>query len=65
MMLQENCYFFCSLIQEHLGAESEGNFLTGKLPYADLAQEVRHRVQERLRYVYHMPESLTVSAYSA
>lgn len=54
---QENCYFFCSLIQEHLG----GEFSEGKLPYPELAPSIRHRVRECVRLFYHMPAPLTAS----
>lgn len=33
----------------------------GKLPYPDLAQEIRGRVKERIRLFYHMPAALTAS----
>ena len=49
------------MIQEHLGAKGEGIFSKGKLPYADLAQEIRGRVKERVRLFYHMPAPLTAS----
>lgn len=61
MRSQENCYFYCSLIQEHLGAEGEGMFSTGRLPYPDLAQEIRGRLKERVSLFYHMPTALTAS----
>jgi hypothetical protein len=58
---QENCYFYCSLIQEHLAATGEGAFSEGKLPYPNLAREIRTRVNERVRLFYHMPAPLTAS----
>ena len=41
--------------------EGEGIFSKGKLPYADLAQDIRRRVQERVRLFYHIPAPLTAS----
>lgn len=35
---QENCYFHCSSIQEHVRVEGEGLFSKGKLRYPDLAR---------------------------
>lgn len=60
---QENCYFFCSLIQQHLGAENDGRFVFGILPYPDLAQTVRDRVKERIRQFYNMPLPYSVRIF--
>ena len=53
--LQANCWFFVSLLQQHLAAAGDGSFSYGNLPYPTLAQEIRQKVNERLRLLYHMP----------
>lgn len=53
--LQANCWFFVSLLQQHLAAAGDGFFLYGSLPHPTLAQEIREKVNERLRLLYHMP----------
>lgn len=58
--LQANCWFFCSLLQEHLEGENQGRFIDGSLQHANLARRIRDRVKERLRLFYHIPIRLTV-----
>jgi len=45
--LQENCWFFCSLIQQHLEGTQSGWFENGSLKYASLAQRIRLSVATR------------------
>lgn len=60
-MGQENCYFFCSLIQEHLGADGDGRFVEGTLPHPNLAIERRRLVTEQVRLLYRTPKPFSVS----
>jgi len=48
MFYQENCWFFCSLIQQHLEGAQSGWFENGSLKYAKIAQGVRLRVATRM-----------------
>jgi len=48
MFYQENCWFFCSLIQQHLEGAQSGWFENGCLKYAGIAQGVRLRVATRV-----------------
>ncbi|KAF8308163.1 hypothetical protein DL93DRAFT_2159211 [Clavulina sp. PMI_390] len=45
----ENCWFFCSLLQQHLGGAETGWFMNGSLKYAKLATEIRARIFTRLQ----------------
>ena len=45
---QENCWAFCSLIQQHLESAHGGRFELGELKHADIAQRIRIRVFQRL-----------------
>jgi len=56
-----NCWFFVSLIQEHLSATGDGTFTRGTLPNPSLAQSIRDQIRRELSLVYHMPEPLTVT----
>ncbi|KAF8308155.1 hypothetical protein DL93DRAFT_2221274 [Clavulina sp. PMI_390] len=44
----ENCWFFCSLIQEHLGGLNDDLFVIGGPKYNDLAPQIRLRVFRRV-----------------
>jgi len=44
---QENCWFFCSLIQQHLNGAQDGWFESGNLKYARIAQHIRLSVTAR------------------
>ncbi|KAF8315959.1 hypothetical protein DL93DRAFT_2166540 [Clavulina sp. PMI_390] len=44
----ENCWFFCSLIQQHLEGAETGWFVNGNLKYATLAREIRIRISSRV-----------------
>ena len=46
--LQENCWAFCSLIQQHLESAHGGRFEFGELKHAGIAQNIRIRVFRRL-----------------
>ncbi|KAF8322223.1 hypothetical protein DL93DRAFT_2163059 [Clavulina sp. PMI_390] len=50
-----NCWFFVSLIQQYLQGHGAGSFVDGSSKWGDTASEVRKRVQERIRLVYHVP----------
>jgi len=50
-----NCYFLCSLLQEHLGETGAGVYASGSLIHPELANDIRKRIHER---VYHDPESV-------
>lgn len=45
---QENCWFFCSLIQQHLGGANTGWFQYGTLKHTGLANDIRERVNVRI-----------------
>lgn len=51
---QENCYFFCSLIQQRLEHMHEGILVHGRLHYRALAVGTRKRVEVKLRHLYRM-----------
>jgi hypothetical protein len=57
---QANCWFFCSLVQQHLEGASDGWFENGSLMFPKLASSVRTRVSERLRLLYHAPVAISV-----
>ncbi|KAF8305095.1 hypothetical protein DL93DRAFT_2102203 [Clavulina sp. PMI_390] len=44
----ENCWFFCSLIQEHLGGSEDNTFVFGGPKYNDIAPQIRLRVLRRV-----------------
>lgn len=44
-----NCWFFCSVIHEHLQARFGGVFEHGDLKHTDLARNIRRRIEQRLR----------------
>lgn len=46
--MQENCWFFCSLIQQHLEGAGEGWFLNGSAKYQSLAHDIRVRISSRV-----------------
>ena len=46
---QENCWFFCSLLQQHLEGLETGWFKDGELRHANLAKDIRSRVYGRVR----------------
>ncbi|KAF8316117.1 hypothetical protein DL93DRAFT_2227031 [Clavulina sp. PMI_390] len=56
-----NCWFFCSLIQEHLGGEYHGSFVDGNIQHPELARDIRNRVKERLRCLYHVPRTSSIT----
>lgn len=58
-----NCWFFVSLLQQHLEGANEGHFVDGSLAWAKLAQDIRDRVKDRLRLFYHMPAPFTVGRW--
>ncbi|KAF8315961.1 hypothetical protein DL93DRAFT_2096595 [Clavulina sp. PMI_390] len=45
---KENCWFFCSLIQQHLAGARTGWFVDGNLKHANLASDIRLRVSSRV-----------------
>jgi len=46
---------FCSLLQEHLGFGYSDAFVEGSLQRINLAQDVRLRIHEQIRRIYHIP----------
>lgn len=63
--MQANCWFLCSLVQQHLEGANKGWFVAGSLPHADLARNIRRRIVEQLRLFYHMPDPFSVSNVGA
>ena len=51
MTAQENCYFFCSLIQQYFSVSYRARFEWGKLPQADLAEGIRTNVLRRMELI--------------
>ncbi|KAF8309238.1 hypothetical protein DL93DRAFT_2231111 [Clavulina sp. PMI_390] len=49
----ENCWFFCSLVQQHLEGAETGWFMHGDLKYATLAVKIRARILNRLQEMGH------------
>ncbi|KAF8313658.1 hypothetical protein DL93DRAFT_2097689 [Clavulina sp. PMI_390] len=58
----ENCWFFCSLVQQHLARAEDSYFDIGSLQHPNLARNVRNQIQERVRKIFHEPQrpSITV-----
>lgn len=46
--LQHNCWFFCSLIQQHLEGANDGWFEDGETKYTSLARDIRIRIIYRV-----------------
>lgn len=61
---QANCWFFVSLLQQHLQGDEVGAFVDGSVKWGEVAHGIRSRVKERLRLLYHIPLSFTVSLRS-
>ncbi|KAF8327761.1 uncharacterized protein EI90DRAFT_3126783 [Cantharellus anzutake] len=45
---QENCWMFCSLLQEHLGGSGSGHYTSGCPVAPNMASTVRDRISERV-----------------
>lgn len=58
--LQENCWMFCSFLQERLGWGGAGKWVLGASQHEKFGAEVRRRIRARVRRIWHMPESPTV-----
>lgn len=52
-LTQQNCYFLCSLLQEHLEIACNGRFTLGNILHINLAVKVRSTIHDR---VYHIPQ---------
>lgn len=57
---QENCWFFCTLIQEHLVAHENATFITGNLVFQAAAPDARQRVGRRYLTLREVPISSAV-----
>lgn len=55
---QENCWFLCSLLQEHLGETGAGIYESGSIVHPELANDIRKRIHER---VYHNADTMANS----
>jgi len=60
LWVQANCWFFVSLLQQHLGAAGDGTFTFGVLPNPTLAQQIREEINAELNLLYHFPQSPNV-----
>lgn len=47
-------------MQQHLQGDETGCFVDGSIQWGETAQNIRARIKERLRLVYHMPLPFTV-----
>lgn len=47
-ILKENCWFFCSALQEHLAVGRRTTFTRGELHHANMATQVKLRLNTRL-----------------
>lgn len=54
---QQNCWFLCSVLQEHLREASQGKYTRGGPVVPDIAPDIRSRIRVR---VYHEPIPLKV-----
>lgn len=43
--LQQNCWFFVSLLQQHLGRIGMGSFILGHLAFPTIGPRVRHKIE--------------------
>lgn len=50
MSFQENCWFLCSLLQEHLSKAGDGSFEVGHLMHPKLGNGIRGRINYRLAH---------------
>ncbi|KAF8316815.1 cysteine proteinase [Clavulina sp. PMI_390] len=48
----DNCWFFCSFLQQHIGILNQGYYEQGKAQHTELAPHIRERVNTRLRPLY-------------
>jgi len=55
----DNCWFLCSLLQEHLAKAGDGSFEVGKLMHPKLGNYIRGRINYRLA---HTPEDIDAKA---
>lgn len=60
-LLKANCWFFCSVVHEHLQVHFKGVFVHGRLKHVDLARSIRHRIDERLGLPSQGPDGLPQS----
>ncbi|KAF8303394.1 hypothetical protein DL93DRAFT_2102455 [Clavulina sp. PMI_390] len=49
-----NCWFFVSLIQQHIGGLNQGVFEAGSIQWGQTAHQIRQRIQERLWSLNHL-----------
>lgn len=47
--MQENCWFFCSVIQQWLEEKRWGRFMNGELPSRELGKTTRQRILQLAR----------------
>ncbi|KAF8309921.1 hypothetical protein DL93DRAFT_2230639 [Clavulina sp. PMI_390] len=52
----ENCWFFCSLVQQYLASSVFSTFDFGHLMHTTLAKQVRMKVYERISRTFHQPQ---------
>ncbi|KAF8309931.1 hypothetical protein DL93DRAFT_2230647 [Clavulina sp. PMI_390] len=57
----ENCWFFCSLVQQYLASSVFSTFDFGRLMHTNLAKQVRLKIYERIRLVFHQPQLPSVT----
>ncbi|KAF8295731.1 hypothetical protein DL93DRAFT_2161312, partial [Clavulina sp. PMI_390] len=62
MLWPANCWFFVSLIQEHLFERFHGYFEIGELKWGKLALDIRSHVSEKVRLDFHLPSPPMVIA---
>ncbi|KAF8299279.1 hypothetical protein DL93DRAFT_2173573 [Clavulina sp. PMI_390] len=60
MLWPANCWFFVSLIQEHLFEQFHGYFAFGELKWGKLALDIRSHVSEKVRLDFQLPSPPTL-----
>ncbi|KAF8306182.1 hypothetical protein DL93DRAFT_239968 [Clavulina sp. PMI_390] len=60
MLWPANCWFFVSLIQEHLFERFHGYFEIGELKWGKLALDIRSHVSEKVRLDFDIPSPPTL-----
>lgn len=63
--MQENCWFFVSLVQQFLHGRKRGIFVEGRLQFPNLAPKLREGIRENLRLEYHQPRPFSVRSLGA